>query len=86
MAQFVLGENDILEQLQPGDVSDMEDVPDLKDEDKRHYKKDSRYLEDLYTLTYDEDSSIDQDNYEDPAEEAVMKKIPTGLTSLQVTP
>ena len=45
-----------------------------------------RYLEDLYTLTYDEDSSIDQDNYEDPAEEAVMKKIPTGLTSLQVTP
>lgn len=42
MAQFVLGENDILEQLQPGDVSDMEDVPDLKDEDKRHYKKDSR--------------------------------------------
>ena len=43
-----------------------------------------RYLEDLYTLTYDEDSSIDQDNYEDPAEEAVMKKIPTGLTSLQV--
>lgn len=84
MAQFVLGENDILQQLQPGDVSDMEDVPDLKDEDKRHYKKDSRYLEDLYTLTYDEDSSIDQDNYEDPAEEAVMKKIPTGLTSLQV--
>lgn len=26
---------------------------------KRHYKKDSRYVNDLYTLTYDEHESLD---------------------------
>merc|ERR1712012_596369 len=93
MAQFVLGDHDTVS-LRSGDGHDHQDDSDVglynnnndidAELDKRHYKKDSRYLEDLYTLTYDEDSSIDQDNYEDPAEEAVMKKIPTGLTSLQV--
>ena len=44
MAQFVLGENDILEHVltQSADISDMEEAPGLKEEDKRHYKKDSR--------------------------------------------
>lgn len=27
--------------------------------DKRHYKKDSRFVNDLYTLTYDEHESLD---------------------------
>lgn len=26
---------------------------------KRHYKKDSRFVNDLYTLTYDDDESLD---------------------------
>ena len=44
MAQFVLGENDLLEHVltQSGDISDMEEAPGLKEDDKRHYKKDSR--------------------------------------------
>ena len=44
-----------------------------------------RYLEDLYTLTYDEDSSMDQDEYESSHEKIINMKIPTGLISLQVT-
>jgi hypothetical protein len=27
---------------------------------KRHYKKDSRFLQDLYTLTFDENETVDQ--------------------------
>lgn len=27
--------------------------------DKRHYKKDSRFVNDLYTLTYDDHESLD---------------------------
>lgn len=27
--------------------------------DRRHYKKDSRFVNDLYTLTYDEHESLD---------------------------
>lgn len=29
---------------------------------KRHYKKDSRYVNDLYTLTYDQNESLDDVN------------------------
>ena len=42
-------------------------------------------MEDLYTLTYDEDSSMDQDEYESSHEKIINMKIPTGLISLQVT-
>ena len=42
-----------------------------------------RYLEDLYTLTYNEDSSIDQDESFE-VETLAAKKIPVGMTSLQV--
>jgi len=94
MATFVLGDhhqdsfkvNDSYQQ-QSSDIS--EDASDVeqnmaRDDDKRHYKKDSRYLEDLYTLTYDEDSSMDQDEYESSHEKIINMKIPTGLISLQV--
>ena len=44
-----------------------------------------RYLEDLYTLTYHEDSSIDQDENENKEIETFNNlKLSTGLTSLQV--
>ena len=44
-----------------------------------------RYLEDLYTLTYHEDSSIDQDENESKEIETFNNlKLSTGLTSLQV--
>ena len=43
----------------------------------------TRYLEDLYTLTYNEDSSIDQDESFE-VETLAAKKIPVGMTSLQV--
>lgn len=29
---------------------------------RRHYKKDSRYVNDLYTLTYDQNESLDDIN------------------------
>ena len=45
----------------------------------------SRYLEDLYTLTYHEDSSIDQDENETKELETYNGvKLSAGLTSLQV--
>lgn len=51
-----------------------------------NYPKYYRYLEDLYTLTYQEDSSIDQDENESKEIEAFSNnvKLSTGLTSLQV--
>ena len=36
-------------------------------------------------MTFYDDSSIDQDDLETQEQEAAAKKIPTGLTSLQVT-
>ena len=44
-----------------------------------------RYLEDLYTLTYQEDSSIDQDENDiNELEPNNNVKLTTGLQSLQV--
>ena len=44
-----------------------------------------RYLEDLYTLTYQEDSSIDQDENDiNELETNNNVKLTTGLQSLQV--
>ena len=49
------------------------------------YYKYFRYLEDLYTLTYHEDSSIDQDENESKEIDTFTNvKLSTGLTSLQV--
>lgn len=36
----------------------MDSLPSLSDL-KRHYKKDSRFVNDLYTLTYDNHESLD---------------------------
>ena len=44
-----------------------------------------RYLEDLYTLTYDEDSSIDTDHTEVEEERMTPKILSTGMISLQVS-
>lgn len=39
---------------------DLESVSDqLKAHSRRHYKKDSRFVFDLYTLCYDENESVD---------------------------
>lgn len=46
---------------------------------RRHYKKDSRYLDDLYTLTYAEDISVDSNVDMLPSPSTT-----TGLNSLQV--
>jgi len=90
MAQFVLGDQDIVRDISPrendntdNDNGDSETSQGGIEGDKRHYKKDSRYLEDLYTLTYNEDSSIDQEESFE-IETIAAKKIPVGMTSLQV--
>lgn len=38
---------------------DMDSVSSLVNMPKRHYKKDSRFTNDLYTLTYDDNESLD---------------------------
>jgi len=51
MAVAVLGhydENNVLDVMRP-----------IRRLDRRHYKKDSRFVLDLYTLTYDEHESLD---------------------------
>lgn len=41
-------------------ISDAETMTSLPYSfDRRHYKKDSRFVNDLYTLTYDEHESLD---------------------------
>lgn len=41
-------------------MADMEPLSSLPcTYDRRHYKKDSRFVNDLYTLTYDEHESLD---------------------------
>lgn len=37
----------------------MESLSTLATTPKRHYKKDSRFTNDLYTLTYDDNESLD---------------------------
>lgn len=37
----------------------MDSVSSLVNMPKRHYKKDSRFTNDLYTLTYDDNESLD---------------------------
>eukprot|EP00092_Neocalanus_flemingeri_P027521 GFUD01029856.1.p1 GENE.GFUD01029856.1~~GFUD01029856.1.p1 ORF type:complete len:237 (-),score=102.02 GFUD01029856.1:177-887(-) len=74
MASFVIGEDTVRMEKQR---KEMENIA----KSRRHYKKDSRYLEDLYTLTYQEDFSI-----EDTEEEKKEKTngLNLGLASLQV--
>lgn len=37
----------------------MNSLPSLSGFPRRHYKKDSRFVNDLYTLTYDDHESLD---------------------------
>ena len=38
---------------------EMDSISQLEMFPKRHYKKDSRFVNDLYTLTYDDNESLD---------------------------
>ncbi len=40
-------------------MNSMSSLPSLSGFPKRHYKKDSRFVNDLYTLTYDDHESLD---------------------------
>jgi len=62
MAQFVIGSN-----MVDDSVRKEKERKEQENQEKarRHYKKDSRYLEDLYTLTYQEDS-LEKEEDEDP--------------------
>jgi len=75
MASFVIGEDTVRMEKQRKEMENLE-------KSRRHYKKDSRYLEDLYTLTYQEDSSIEDDSEDQsPKQQAGLG---LGLASLQV--
>jgi len=74
MATFVIGEDTVRMEKQRKEMENLEKC-------RRHYKKDSRYLEDLYTLTYQEDSSIEDDNEEQNPKQPGLG---LGLASLQV--
>jgi len=73
MASFVIGEDTVRLEKQRKELENME-------KSRRHYKKDSRYLEDLYTLTYQEDSSMETDSEDHSKQPGVG----LGLASLQV--
>lgn len=76
MASFLLGE--AAREKKRKEIENMES--------RRHYKKDSRYLEDLYTLTYQDESSMEDDSMsgEDLANGVHHRGV--GLVSLQVPP
>jgi len=76
MADFALGE-EIASKEKESSQREVENI----DKTRRHYKKDSRYLEDLYTLTYQEDSSIDEEENE---KKPKTNGFGLGLASLQV--
>lgn len=40
-------------------MNSMNSLPNLSGFPRRHYKKDSRFVNDLYTLTYDDHESLD---------------------------
>jgi len=86
MAQFVIGSD-----LVDDSVRKEKERKEQENQEKarRHYKKDSRYLEDLYTLTYQEDS-LDRDEEEDPEVPAwgarTPLRSPQPLASLPPTP
>jgi len=61
---------------------DMENIA----KSKRHYKKDSRYLEDIYTLTYQEESSMEEDILEEEHLALSNPRLEFELSSLQVIP
>jgi len=83
MAEFVLGggEDPVRSEKERKEIENQEKA-------KRHYKKDSRYLEDLYTLTYQEDSYDREDDEEESAEDhphdVAPFRAPLHLASLQV--
>jgi len=74
MASFVIGEDTVRMEKQRKEMENIE-------KSRRHYKKDSRYLEDLYTLTYQEDSSMEDDEEE---QKPKINGMGLGLASLQV--
>jgi len=74
MATFVLGEDTVRLEKQRKEMENME-------KSRRHYKKDSRYLEDLYTFTYQEDSSMEDEEGE---KKQKGNGFGIGLASLQV--
>lgn len=74
MASFVIGEDTVRLEKQRKEMENIE-------KSRRHYKKDSRYLEDLYTLTYQEDSSMEE---EDEEQKPKLNGFGLGLASLQV--
>jgi len=75
MASFVIGEDTVRLEKQRKEMENIE-------KSRRHYKKDSRYLEDLYTLTYQEDSSMEDDEEEQKTPKT--NGFGLGLASLQV--
>jgi len=91
MAQFVIGSDSVTDDS----VRKEKERKEAENQEKarRHYKKDSRYLEDLYTLTYQEDS-LDREEEEeegDPEKPAAWGtssraplRSPQPLASLQV--
>jgi len=84
MAQFVLGtelEEDLVRQEKERKEQENQEKA------RRHYKKDSRYLEDLYTLTYQEDSLDREEEVEPPRAPQwglSSYRAPQPLASLQV--
>jgi len=87
MAQFVIGSDLVIDDSVRKEKERKEQ--ENQEKARRHYKKDSRYLEDLYTLTYQEDS-LDRDEDDDPeipawgASRAPLRS-PQPLASLQVS-
>ena len=57
MAKFHVGTN-LIEDDEDDEVGTKERRLSLQK--KRHYKKDSRFLYDLYTLTFDENETLDE--------------------------
>lgn len=83
MASFMIGQEEmevdlVMREKQRKEMENLE-------KSRRHYKKDSRYLEDLYTLTYQEDSSMEEDRLEEEKMNNKKPHIGLGLASLQVS-
>lgn len=53
----------------------MNSVFDLTSLSRRHYKKDTRFVNDLYTLTYDDHESIDTVKLFNNFDDKIVSKI-----------
>jgi len=83
MADFLLNQENmevdfLLNEKKRKDMENMEKA-------KRHYKKDSRYLEDLYTFTYQDEFSMEEDILDDEHLAFHNPRLNLELQSLQVT-